>query len=492
MKKLLSLVLVMSFVLTLCACTVSPETTSPTGSLTPEVSATPTPEDTSSDAATPTTTPTPTDAPPSTTEAPPTEPKEFYEYNSNYILSTERNLNVLPVGKYKITFSSGEVLSYEGTTLSTGGINNEFSIHFQNSGNDKSGAYYMITPGDSLDSAFAVSGSNLRIADLAYRNNSQLWSLKDHGDGTYSIISKTSSTRVLALSKESGKLELKNINSKDHDTRVKLELVSEGCKVWDQYISQGENIIIRVKKNIYNTAMISKQRIAKLANDMQTLYETYQDLTGFTPYESIVIQIFQEEKYFAYVVGGWNIISFNYNNAMEDLKKMSFRETKENANDWSFCLMHEMGHMFDLNRGWRFDGESATNIKVAYALWANLDKKAVAAQSGYGYKNYFDGNTISETWKSETPIRLGDGKTLGEKVTRTCYIFSTYALNEIGWEAFRKSYREINALDKQPTDVNERLKLFTDTLAKHGGKHIKEYIGETEWNALVEKCAGKK
>ena len=114
------------------------------------------------------------------------------------------------------------------------------------------------------------------------------------------------------------------------------------------------------------------------------------------------------------------------------------------------------------------------------------------AQSGYEYKDYFDGNTIYETWKDESKIVLGDGKTLADKVVRTCYIFSTYGLNVIGWENFRKSYREISALEKQPKNVNEMLQLFTDTLAKHGGKHIKEYIGEDEWNALVQKCAGKK
>ncbi len=481
MKKFLALILAAAFVLPLCACTpVSNETGDPTSVPTSTPEATTTPE------ATPEGTPTPTPEPP------PTDPEGFYEYYSNYNVSTAKDIDVLPVGKYKITFSDGTVLSYSSDMkLGTNGENVDFSFQFQNSGKDTKGASYMIVPGDSMDKALAMSGSIVGVGTLNYRKNNDLWTLKAHGDGTYSIINKASSTRVISLSKD-GKLELKNINSPDHDNRVTLTLISEGHKVWDEYISEKGNIILRARKSIYNTAMISKDRLKKLANDMQSLYETYQDLTGYTPYESIVIQIYQEEKYFAYVVGGWNIISFNYNNAMEDLKKMSFRETKEYANDWSFCLMHEMGHMFDWNRGWRFDGESATNIKVAYALWANLDKKAVAAQSGYSYKDYFDGNTISETWKDESKIVLGDGKTLGDKVVRTCYIFSTYALNEIGWEAFRKSYREINALDKQPTDVNERLKLFTDTLAKHGGKHIKEYIGETEWNALVEKCAGKK
>lgn len=456
--------------------TVAP-TVIPTATLTPEPTGTTT---------APTETPTP-----EPTDRIPTDPKEFYEYNSNYNLNTEEGIGVLKVGKYKLTFTDGTVLSYTDKGLTTGGEKIDFSLQFQNAGNDRSGNVgYMIMTGDGNKTSVACSGGTAKLSETAYRSSSQIWNLVKNDDGSYSFVNKAYSSKYLSISKTDGSIAVKNKNDAGYINTFNLELISEGNSVWDQYISEKGNIIVRVKKQLYNSALINKERIAKLANDMQTLYETYSDLTSFTPYDSIIIHIFQDEKYFAYVVGGWNIISFDYDSAVTDLRKMQFRATRENANDWSFCLMHEMGHMFDWNRGWRFDGESATNIKVAYALWANLDKKAVAAQSGYSYKEYFDGNTISETWKSEAPMKMDDGKTLGEKVTRTCYIFSTYALNEIGWEAFRKSYHEINALETQPADVNVRLKIFTDALEKYGGKHIKEYIGEDEWNVLVAKCAG--
>ncbi|MBE6542793.1 MAG: hypothetical protein E7675_00180 [Ruminococcaceae bacterium] len=497
-KKIMALALALVSLVSFAACntaggdpTTAPVTgTGPTTSsvvtTTPEKSSTATPENTTA-----TVTPLPSAEPTPTTDGIPTDPKEFYEYNSNYNLNTEEGIGVLKVGKYKITFTDGTVLSYTESGLTTGGDKFDFSLQFQNAGNDRSGKVgYMVMPGDTLERSLACSGSSVSLKTTAYRNNYQVWNLIENADGSYCFVSKSGDTKYLSLSKEDGKLYAKGKNTEGFVNTFNLELISEGNGVWDQYISEKGNIIIRIKKQFYTSALVKKERIAKLVNDMQTVYETYQDLTSFTPYDSIIIHIFQDEKYFAYVVGGYNIISFNYNNAVTDLRKMQFRTDKEYANDWSFCLMHEMGHMFDWNRGWRFDGESATNIKLAYALWANLDKKAVAAQSGYSYKDYFDGNTISETWKSEAPMKMEDGKTLGEKVVRTCYIFSTYALNEIGWEAFRKSYHEINALEAQPTDVNVRLKIFTDALEKHGGKHIKDYIGEEEWNVLVAKCAG--
>lgn len=490
-KRIAALILAAISVFTMAACSTPDDTTTPATS-TATAPAT-------STVKTPTPAPLTSTAPADTTPTPeptvkpvPTDPKEFYESVSNYNLSTEEEVGVLPVGKYKVTFVDGTVLSYTDTGISTNGTNFDFSFQFQNTGNDRSGKVgYMIMPGDSIEKSVSFSGNTAGLAATAYRNNYQIWNLIKNSDGTYSLVNKTNGSRYLSVSKEDGKVYVKGKNAEGFENKFNVELISEGNAVWDQFISEKGNIIIRVKKQLYTSALFPKERMAKLANDMQTLYETYQDLTSFTPYDSIIIHIFMEEKYFAYVVGGWNIISFDYSSALTDLRKMAFRTSKENANDWSFCLMHEMGHMFDWNRAWRFDGESATNIKVAYALWANLDKKAVAAQSGYNYTDYFDGNTISETWKSEPKMTMTDGKTLGEKVTRTCYIFSTYALNEIGWEAFRTSYHEINALPTQTSDVNERLKLFTDALAKHGGKHIKDYIGEEEWNVLVAKCAGK-
>ncbi len=483
-KKILAFVLAASSI-ALCACNTEPSNTeTPAESTTPALttpSALPSTTPAQSAIASPTATSTPTPTPDPTVS--------FYESVSNYKQNTEEGIDVLPVGKYKITFSDGTVLSYDGTAITTNGENFDFSLQFQNSGKDSSGKVkYMFIPGDTLVQAVAVSGNSAKITTLNDRSNSQLWRLEKNDDGTYMIYTDYGTTKYLCLSKEDGKIYLKPKDTEGFEYNIKLDLISAGNATWDQYISEKGNIILRVNKNIYKMSMLDKERFEKLVNDLQSLYETYQDLTSFTPYESIVVKIYQEEKYFAYVVGGWNTINFNFMDAVADLKRMGQRTKLYEANDWNFCLMHEMGHMFDLNRGWRFDGESATNIKVAYALWANLDKKAVAAQSGYSYKQYFDGNTISETWKSEPPMTLTDGKTLGEKVSRTCYIFSTYALNEIGWEAFRSAYHEINALNSQPTDVNVRLKIFTDALAKHGGKHIKEYIGEDEWNVLVEKC----
>ena len=480
MKKIFALVLVVSFVLPLCSCVNSGAgSTAPAGTTQEQMPATETQE------STPTPTPTPTPEPP------PTTPEGFYEYYSNYNLSTEEDINVLPVGKYKITFSDGSVLSYTDTGLSVNGENTDFSIQFQNSGKDSKGAADMIVPGDSMDRCVALSGSAVGNGSINYRSNNHIWKIEQKDDGTYRIVSKVGASKVLSLSPE-GNIEARKAGMPEYDCKITLTRISEGHKVWDQYISEKGNIILRLKKTTYTASMLTKERVAKLTNDMQNLYDTYQDLTGYTPYESIQIQIYQTEKYFAYVVGGWNIISFNYGNAIDDLKKLALRGSKEYANDWNFCLMHEMGHMFDLEQGWKFDTESATNIKVAYALWANLDKKAVAAQSGYAFTDYFDGNTISETWKAESPIVLGDGKTLGDKVVRTCYIFSTYALNVVGWEAVREAYREIHSLKDQPKNKSEMLALFTDTMAKHGGKHIKEYIGEKEWLALVGKCDGKK
>ena len=492
MKKLLALLLALLMLAGAVSCTTQTTTDQQKESESPSASALPESNTIAQSSPLPSLSPTPAPATPSTPEpSSPTEltPEQLLaKKRNNTASSTQEDLNVIPVGLYEFVLADGRKLAYEGMDVKLVGAdvteNTQFLVSFQNAGTDstgRAGVRYVIYAGDSVEKSLYCPGATVCLKESNDRLSNYNWRFIENEDGTVQFKFLSGSTVKLLEVTESGALACSNQGVAKGETNFKMNLISEDIKSYEQYISEKGDIVLRVSSMV----KLKDARFQKLANDMQVAYETYYELTNFLPYESIIIRVYQNEPYFGYVYQGWNVISFNVKNAISDLGNILGRD-KLDINDWNFCLLHEMGHMFDWGRGWRFHGEFATNMKVAYVLYANKDVGASAATSGYSYKKCFDGDTIVDMWNTCPKMTEATGFNLD----RVLYVFVSYA-QSVGWDNVKKAYQEIQAMETQERNAVKCLELFTDTMAKHApdNEHVKDRFQEGEWEMIVEEIS---
>ncbi len=479
MKKILACILCLLMLSSLLSCAGSKETATNTNKKEPASSpSVETPDEnagTSSESkgtSTPTPTPTPVD---------PLEKKK-----NNTATKTEDDLDVIHVGLYEFALADGRKLAYTADgklTLVSAETseNTEFLVSFQNAGTDKTGragVRYILYCGDSVSKSVYCLNNSLSVKDSTDNNMSYNWNIEEHEDGTVSLRNVSNKRYIIVDSdKPEGSMAPDATAQKD----FKMNLISEGTSCFHQTISEKGNVILRINDKVKVRGDMSYERQAKLANDLQIAYETYYELTDYLVWDSIIARVYRSEPYFGYIYPNWNVISFDLTSAIQDLGKAVLRDDL-GINDWNFCLLHEMGHMFDAYRGWKFHAEFCTNMKVAYVLYKNSDVDARAATSGYSYKDCFDGAHIKDMW-NKIPVMTSS---TGFNLDRLLYIFVSYA-ETIGWDNVKKAYHEIQHLPTQETDKYKCFELFTNTMAKYAPNNlnVKDTMKEGELDIVL-------
>lgn len=227
--------------------------------------------------------------------------------------------------------------------------------------------------------------------------------------------------------------------------------------------------------DIENT--ISAARLQEWADNLETAYDSYYELTNYKPFEKMLVEAYKPAKHIGYVTYGSNVIHIDSTFVHEDLRKMAAREV-----DWNFCALHEMGHLFDSNRPWQFEPELMTDLKVAYVLEQNY---VSAVPSEFDASQNFYGKDIINAYKA-----------LGRDFSQTYDIFGCTARfleikEEIGWEPFKQTFYEMQEnYDEYDTESKqEQLENFVRLLSQYSGKDIKGYFSADEWNAIINKIS---
>ena len=141
-------------------------------------------------------------------------------------------------------------------------------------------------------------------------------------------------------------------------------------KVTDElFMQEGEHIRLFVEPSqVYASASQITEWIANL----DRMYESYADLVGATPHEGRKLAILSsrglESGYWA--LAGYPILwSSNYSAVTSTFEELAQHGT------WSFGLMHELGHVFNLgNSSWNWNDEMFANFRMQYGLEQNQGK----------------------------------------------------------------------------------------------------------------------
>ncbi len=387
-------------------------------------------------------------------------------------LTIQNTLPALSVGCYTFSNASDfKFLSFSDRQLKLSSNATAWKLKKATNG------FYVYSADDELlldiDNAYIAVGTTVKLwENTGY--NTQIWTIKANNNGTYSFLSAVDESYCLGFSNGSAVLQLRKEGDRSQEWYA-VATVDNSPKNYLKYTSQGGIIELRLPLDI--TKVITDARLQQWANDLEKAYYTYEELTGYRPYESIIVKAYepitQYENVLAYVFDNNNIIYVDSNFLPTDLAKMSKR-----VNDWNFCLLHEMGHMFDNGRPWNFEAEVMTDLKVPYVLEKN-GAGAELSQFGEGSVRY--GKDIMLSYKA-----MGGDLSKEYDVFALAYKFMQIKEN-IGWQAFKSTFHTLqtNASQYYNYTKQQKFELFINTLSSSSGQNIKNYFTNAEWNTII-------
>ena len=386
--------------------------------------------------------------------------------------STVSNIKTQPVKMGIYTFKNqkdGKYLSFNQKSLILESTPKNWELKLKSNNNFQIYGEKSINLID-VDNAYIADGTKIKMwQNTGY--DAQLWQIAENNNGTYSILCALDNSYCLEFKGGNAVLSKRQLGNQAQEWTVS----EQANNTYKTYQSKSRIIELQISSSI--TGVISDSRLAKWVNDLETAYHSYYEMTSFKPYEKIIIVAYKNctEIGYGYVIDNSNIIHIDKDLLVDDLKKMKSRN-----NDWNFCALHEMGHMFDCNRAWNFEAEVLTDLKVAYVMEKNY---AAATPAEFDASYNFCGKDIINAFG-----------TLGSDFSKN---YDVYALahrflkikNDIGWEPFKQTFHKLQAQNSSYASASKqkRFETFISLLSSYSGKNIQGYFTQSEWNTIINK-----
>ena len=297
-----------------------------------------------------------------------------------------------------------------------------------------------------VSNAWFEEGNRVGICD-GTGHDAQHWKLYQSGKDTWQLV--CSLHPELALSASSGGAALQKRGNAG--TNWQLTLVG----------TELEHRVLDV---------LSRARLQKWVNDLETAYADYAELTGWTPYRHVYLNMLAPETNWGYA-GKDGVIQIDADDIYEDLS-LNFARRK---NDWNFGLLHELSHLFEADsRPWDFHAEVLADYKLAYVMTKN--NCAAVPADWYSDKREYTGWDVIDVYRGDGPL----------KDTLTVFSLSgklSEVMKEIGWDAAKQTFRSYP--DTTNLTPEENFTLFISLLSQYSGKDVRAMFTDAEWaNAM--------
>lgn len=199
-----------------------------------------------------------------------------------------------------------------------------------------------------------------------------------------------------------------------------------------------------------------------LAN-LDTAYNDYAELVGSTPYggTNIGIQSVKNNP------GGWavagNPIHWYQPYVAQEMTKIN------NKGDWSFGILHEIGHDFDLDYKWVWNAEFWANLKMYYVV----NKRNAIVSPGYDGTTYKGSELKNYYFNQGSPSNI----TWDYMTYRFISIFDS-----IGWTAVKNTFKFYHSYSGSlvPTTNIGKFNLYLDKLSEISGQNIRSMFTQAE------------
>ena len=316
-----------------------------------------------------------------------------------------------------------------------------------------------------ISNAWYEAGNSVGLCEET-GSDAQYWTLEDCGDGRFLIVS--TAHPEFALCAGSGGYCIKNVKDAGESDRWRIE-----CLKTDRvkYLAiEGSRGVITMQAQHRLLDVLSRARLQRWVNDLETAYADYAELTGWQPYEHVYLNMYDKQEFWGFV-DGTDTIHIDADCIYEDLS-LNFARRK---NDWNFGLLHELSHLFELKeQPWNFHAEVLADYKLAYVMTKN--SCAAVPADWYGDKREYTGWDVIDVYRGDGPL----------KDTLTVFSLSgklTEVMKEIGWDSARQMFR--NYPDTKNLTPAENFELFIRLLSQYSGKDVRAMFTDAEWaNAM--------
>lgn len=224
-------------------------------------------------------------------------------------------------------------------------------------------------------------------------------------------------------------------------------------KVTDElYMQEGEHVRLFLEPTQVSA---SPAEVTAWLRNLDRMYVSYVDLVGRAPHEGRKLAILTsrglESGYWA--LAGYPILwSSNYTavtSTMDELHKYG---------TWSFGLMHELGHVFNLgNSSWNWNDEMFANFRMQYGLEQN-DGKVWMDERVYTGREILD--MYQKDYTGTIASKVNDNGIhymLGRLTGSDC----------IGWEPFKAAFRELTVRGGSGSTRYEKFEYLLSLLSKY-------------------------
>lgn len=399
-------------------------------------------------------------------------------------------------GVYYLTTQKGDKLAFQNNNMK---INSEkeldarFTIHKKTVDGE---TYYGIYMGDDESRALAVSSSGILYAsfDKYKPADTALWKAT-FADGFVRFQNKDRGTY---LTIKGNKATLETLDEQQEGQLFKVEKAAKSTR-FDEYVSKKGNIVIRFDYKLTQTKQnrLTESFLQTFADHFQEAYEAEIALTGYAPYDVIVIDGWQDRDIVAGVVDNYNVIIVDKEFMATEMKLMPLRLKFVEVYDMSFALLHEMGHMFDSQRAWNFESEAWTDLKLCYVLYKMTEDHKATDGRVYGCAPA-DYRSQSVCFKYEEMAEcLNIHAHKGAMVT--VYGFYGAAREfllmayDFGWDPFIKTFHwfQDNGYTQPDFERMEKFEKFVEKLSEYSGKDIKKEYLTVSWPIFEDFYTGK-
>ena len=315
-------------------------------------------------------------------------------------------------------------------------------------------------------------------------------------DGYARLINKEQG-KALAIQK--GKVVLTDAADGDDAQLFKIEKAAKSDR-FDQYTSKKGNIVIRVPFEFTEVKRnyLTPEFMQLFADHFQEAYEAEVALTGYVPYDVIVIDGWQDQNIVAGVVDNYNTIIVDKGFMKTEMTLMPLRLKFLEIYDMSFALLHEMGHMFDSQRAWNFESEAWTDLKLCYVIYKMTEDHKSTDGFVFGCAPA-DYRSSKECFTYE---RLAECLNIHAKKGAMVTVYGFYGAArefllmayDFGWDPFIKTfhYFQDNGYTQQSFERWEKFTIFVEKLTEYSGVDIKTKYLSVSWQVFDDYLNGRK
>ncbi|MHB1035122.1 MAG: M60 family metallopeptidase [Pirellulales bacterium] len=224
--------------------------------------------------------------------------------------------------------------------------------------------------------------------------------------------------------------------------------------------TEGKHVYLNLYRE--DLTAITPEHYRRWLASLDRVYEAMADLVGREPFGGAKIGVYSSQWY----PGGWAVAGNPIIWAKPYVKE-SLAACDASA-DWCFGILHEIGHDFDEDGAWNFNGEFFANFKLHYVVETLNGKVTHGKQyTGRDLVNFWKADadqSYEKAWRNADPKRRAvphDGLQYKMLVIQ----------QKVGWEPFKKTFRYFHALpaDQRPRTDWAKFQAFHDQLSRFSG-----------------------